>query len=249
MKTSGADFTKKTKFHIGTSGWQYWHWRKIIYPEGLKSSDWLNFYSNHFSTVEINVTFYREVRKSTFERWYKQVRSDFLFSVKMSRNITHFKRLRVDKSTVDHFLSGVSNLKDKLGVILIQLPPSFRFESSVIEDFFGLLNHGHKYAIEVRNKTFLNDDFLNILKYNNIALCIADSAGRYPYLEALTSDFVYVRLHGSEKLYASNYSEEELQRWAEKIKNWNKLTFVYFDNDFSGFAFKNALRLKELLTL
>jgi Uncharacterized conserved protein len=111
-----------------------------------------------------------------------------------------------------------------------------------------MLDKKYKYTIEVRNKTFINDNFFNILKENNIALCIADSAKRYPYYETVTADFVYIRLHGSQILYASEYTEKELAEWAHKIKSWNKTTFVYFDNDFMGYAVKNALKLKQILT-
>lgn len=248
MKTSGVDSTERTNFFVGTSGWNYPHWRKIIYPDNLKTSEWLSFYSSYFQTTEVNVTFYRDVRKSTFERWFTQVGDNFLFSVKMPRIITHYKRLNSDKGTITKFLHSISPLKEKLGAILIQLPPSLKFDRELFKRFFELLDFRYRYAIEVRNKTFFDESFLNILKTYNIALCIADSAKRYPYFEDITADFIYVRLHGSERLYASEYSEEELNTWAQKIQKWNRPSFIYFNNDLSGYAFKNALRLKELLT-
>ncbi|MCS7203686.1 MAG: DUF72 domain-containing protein [Thermodesulfovibrio sp.] len=235
------------KYHIGTSGWQYGHWKRVFYPEELKYADWLKYYAKYFSTVEINVTFYRDVRASTFQNWYKLTPEEFLFSVKISRQITHFRKLRVEKPIIDGFLEKYKNLCEKLGVILIQLPPSLRFEGSLISDFLSNLDKSLKYTIEIRNKTFLHDNFFDMLKNHNIAFCISDSAGRYPYYEAITADFIYLRLHGSVKLYASEYTEEELKTWAQKIKNWNKTTYVYFDNDFMGYAVKNALKLKELL--
>ncbi|MCX8034345.1 MAG: DUF72 domain-containing protein [Thermodesulfovibrio sp.] len=239
----------KLNVFVGTSGWQYGHWREIFYPSNLKSTDWLNFYSRHFKTVEINVTFYRDVKPSTFQKWYSSVQKKFLFSVKLSRQITHFKRLKVDKGLVDIFLERVSSLKEKLGVILIQLPPSLKFDETLTREFFSMLDKKFKYAIEVRNKTFIDDRFFQILQKENIAFCIADSAGRYPYHEAITTDFVYIRLHGSKRLYASEYTEEELLEWMRKIKKWNMLTYIYFDNDYMGYAVKNALKLEELLAL
>ncbi|MCX7988240.1 MAG: DUF72 domain-containing protein [Thermodesulfovibrio sp.] len=240
---------RRLKFFVGTSGWQYGHWKGIFYPPDLKYSEWLQFYSKNFLTVEINVTFYRDVRSSTFQQWYSKVNRDFIFSLKMTRNITHFKRLRIDKETIDRFIERVSFLREKLGVILIQLPPSLKFDESLINEFCQFLDKKYSYAIEVRNKTFINDNFFIILQRENIAFCIADSAGRYPYYEAITADFVYIRLHGSQRLYASEYTDEELLEWAKKLKNWNRLSYIYFDNDYMGYAIKNALKLKKLLTL
>jgi|UniRef100_A0A7C4EMD2 uncharacterized protein YecE (DUF72 family) len=236
------------KIFIGTSGWQYGHWRGIFYPQDLKYSEWFGFYCKHFSTVEINVTFYRDVKPSTFQKWYSITPDEFLFSVKTSRQITHFKKLKVTQELVDNFLNRTAFLKEKLGVILIQLPPSLKFDKSVIKDFFSILDKAYRYTIEVRNKTFIDDVFFNILKENNIAFCISDSAGRYPFYETITADFVYIRLHGSQRLYASEYTEEELKQWCQKIKSWNKTTYVYFDNDYMGYAVKNALQLKNMLT-
>lgn len=239
---------RRLNYHIGTSGWQYVHWRGIFYPAELKYSDWLYYYSKYFSTVEINVTFYRDVRTSTFQKWYNSTPKNFLFSVKLSRQITHFKRLKVDKLYIESFIQKYSTLKEKLGVILIQLPPGLKFDETLVNDFISMLDKTYKYTIEVRNKTFIHDKFFEILKQNNIAFCIADSAGRFPYYEVVTADFIYVRLHGSQRLYASEYTEEELKEWVRKINTWNKPTFVYFDNDYMGYAVKNASRLKKLLT-
>lgn len=248
MKTSGADYTKKNEYRVGTSGWQYGHWKKIFYPENLKSSDWLGFYSKQFSTVEINATFYRDVRPSTFEKWYMVTPENFLFSVKMSRQITHFKKLKVEKAHIDNFLQRISFLKEKLGIVLIQLPPSLKFDKVIVSEFFSMLDNNYQYTVEVRNKSFIDDDFFEILKKHNIAFCIADSANRFPYYETITADFIYIRLHGSQRLYASEYTIEELKQWAQKIKKWSLPTYVYFDNDFMGYAVKNALKLKEFLT-
>lgn len=232
---------------IGTSGWQYWHWKGKFYPENLKSKDFFDYYARYFNTTEVNATFYRDMWENTFLKWYKNSPENFIFSVKLNRTITHFKKLKVDSITLANYLKKYSLLKEKLGVILVQLPPSLKFEACLLEDFISILDKNFKYAIEVRNKSFICDNFFEILSKNNIAFCIADSAGRYPYYECITADFVYIRLHGHEKLYASSYSDEELSTYANKIKLWSKKTFVYFDNDFSGFAVSNALTLKKML--
>jgi uncharacterized protein YecE (DUF72 family) len=138
-------------------------------------------------------------------------------------------------------------LKEKLAVILIQLPPSLKYDPILISDFFGLLDKKFKYSIEIRNKSFINDNFFELLSKNNIAFCIADSAGRYPYHEAVTADFIYIRLHGYKKLYAGRYPLDELKKYSKKIQKWGKETYVYFDNDFSGYAVINALELKKYL--
>lgn len=235
------------KYFIGTSGWQYWHWKKVFYPENLSSKDFFDYYIKYFDTTEINASFYRDIRETTFLKWYQNSPKNFIYSVKLNRVVTHFKRLKVDRKTLDNYINKISLLKEKLGVILIQLPPGLKFDVVLLEDFIGMLDKNFRYAIEVRNQSFICNSFFEILSKNNIAFCIADSAGRYPYHEVITADFVYIRLHGHERLYASSYSDKELVNYARKIKNWNKKTFVYFDNDFSGFAVLNALTLKKLL--
>jgi uncharacterized protein YecE (DUF72 family) len=236
------------KAHIGTSGWQYSHWKGIFYPEGIKNADWLSFYASHFDTLEINATFYRDVKPSTYEKWHNAVPDEFLFSIKMSKFVTHIKRLKVDSRSVSRFTEGVRNMREKLGVVLIQLPPGLRFDEQLVRDFLGLLSKEHRYTVEARNKTFIDDKFFSLLEENKMAWCIADSAGRFPYYEVVTAPFVYMRLHGSQKLYASEYSDEELKVWRDKILRWNKDAFVYFDNDFYGYAVKNALILRTLLS-
>lgn len=234
--------------HIGTSGWQYKHWKGVFYPQGLKNNDWLSFYAQHFETLEVNVTFYRNVNPSTYEKWYCTVPEDFLFSVKMSKFITHIKRLKVDSNSIDRFTENVHGLKEKLGVVLIQLPPGLIFDESLIRDFFALLDKKLRYTVEARDRSFINDKFFSILEENGTAWCIADSAGRYPYHETVTASFVYIRLHGSQKLYASDYRDDELKAWKDKILNWNRDAFVYFDNDFYGYAIKNAQKLQQLFS-
>lgn len=235
------------KYYVGTSGWHYRHWKGLFYPDRLPIHRWLSFYGQHFSTVEINVTFYREVKSSTFEKWLSAVSVDFLFCLKMSRFITHIRRLDVDTSSVNRFVQNAVYLSGNLGVILIQLPPALRFDESAMKDFFAKLDTRLTYAVEARSTTFIDDRFFALLEQEGIAWCIADSAGRFPFYEAITAPFVYIRLHGSEQLYASRYSEKELTVWRDKIRGWDKDAFIYFDNDFKGYAVDNALSLKTLL--
>ncbi len=137
---------------MGTSGWNYAHWQGVFYPEGLKPRDWLAFYGERFDTLELNVTFYRQINDDVFRKWRNTVPPGFLFSVKMSRFITHVKRLKVDKAPVERFLQGAAALGDSLGVILIQLPPSLKFDEERIRHFLALLDGRFRYTIEARHR-------------------------------------------------------------------------------------------------
>jgi len=235
--------------HIGTSGWSYDHWRQVFYPEDCPKSQWLAFYTSHFTTVELNASFYRLPAVGTFENWRRNTPAHFIWAVKASRYITHIKRLHEPADSLARFFDAARLLKEKLGPILFQLPPSLAFDEHRAREFCkALAIYTHRCTLEVRHASWLADKPLAMLSDFNIALCISDTAGRYPYCDALTADFVYVRLHGSRQLYGSNYCENELVAWAEKIRAWNRDAYVYFDNDFRGYAPQNALRLKELLT-
>ncbi len=233
---------------IGTSGWNYPHWKGIFYPEKLPSTKWLSYYSEFFETVEVNATFYGTPKEKTFKKWYEETPSDFIFALKANRFITHVKRLKDVAEPLKRFYAAISPLKEKIGPILFQLPPSLKYDRSLLKEFVRLLDLSYKTAIEVRHQSFLCEEFYELLRRFNISLCLSDTAGRYPSLvEVLTADFVYVRLHGSRVLYRSCYTEEELQAWAQKLKSWAIPAYVYFDNDSLGWAVPNALRLKELL--
>jgi uncharacterized protein YecE (DUF72 family) len=233
--------------HVGCSGWNYKHWKGVFYPEELKQKDWLAFYGSRFDTLELNVTFYGQPAEATFEKWYATVPDRFFFSVKMSRFITHTRRLNVERESIERFFAGVSVLAGKLGVVLIQLPPTLPFDAGLVADFFSVLDPAFRYTVEARHESFAGEPFFALLRQHNISWCVSETAGRYPYNEALTADFVYVRLHGREKLYASSYSDDELRAWKEKIESWGRETYVYFDNDFAGYAPANAATLKAML--
>ncbi|NVM21592.1 MAG: DUF72 domain-containing protein [Desulfobacterales bacterium] len=234
---------------IGTSGWNYPHWKELFYPVNCPKSRWLEYYAEHFDTVELNATFYRLPKPKTFENWRRRTPDHFLWAVKANKYITHTKRLKEPKEPLRRLYTAASGLEEKLGPILFQLPPSLAFDEEKFEDFCRSLNLSQRHALEVRHPSWISDRLFAILKKYNIAFCIADTAGRFPYHEVVTSDFIYIRLHGSKKLYASEYSDEEIQGWADKIRKWGKPACIYFDNDFEGYAVKNAKRLKEILAL
>jgi len=238
---------KEVTIRIGTSGWTYPHWQEQFYPPDWPKSKWLEYYAQHFDTVGLNATFYRLPKPKTFENWKNRTPDGFLWSVKASKYITHTRRLKAPQEPLARLYTTAAGLGEKFGVLLFQLPPSLAFDKKRFTEFCGFLNPRLRHAVEVRHVSWISDPFFDMLKQSNIAFCIADTAGRYPFHEAVTADFIYIRLHGSTELYASHYSEKELQAWAEKIKAWGKDTFVYFDNDFEGHAVKNAQRLKEIL--
>lgn len=231
---------------IGTSGWIYPHWQGRFYPLECPKAKWLEYYARHFDVLELNVSFYRLPDAETFRRWSARTPAGFIWTVKMNHYITHILRLKNVEEAMSRFYDAVSSLDDKLGPIVIQLPPSLIYENSLVRHFLGLLDLSRKHAIEVRHGSWVQDEFMELLRQHNVAFCISDTAGRYPMRTAVTADYVYLRLHGSRRLYASLYTEEELRGWAEMIRNWSRETWVFFDNDFEGNAVRNAIRLREI---
>ena len=238
---------RTASIRIGTSGWTYKHWEGIFYPPEWPKKKWLEYYCDHFSTVELNATFYRLPNQGTFEKWKARTPESFLWSVKGSKFITHTRRLKDPAEPLTNFYGAIAGLGKKLGAILFQMPPSFPFDEKLFREFCESLDPQIRHSFEIRHPSWISDRVFVLLSEFNLALCMADTAGRYPYCEEITADFIYIRLHGSKKLYASKYSEEELNSWAEKIDAWNRDTFVYFDNDFEGHAVNNAKRLNEIL--
>jgi uncharacterized protein YecE (DUF72 family) len=240
---------------IGTSGYNYPHWwNGVFFPSDLAQRKWLEFYAEYFDTVELNVSFYRLPKKEAFNSWYKRTPRRFTYAVKGSRFITHIKRLRDCKEPLSLFFDYASPLKEKLGAVLWQLPPRFRFEKERLEEFCVLLSTLRRsrllrHAFEFRDASWLCQEAFRILEEFNFAFCIAHGSS-LPLIEKVTSDFIYLRLHGGEVLYGSDYSDKELNQWAKKIEEWKhtgKIVFVYFNNDAYGFAVKNALTLKKIV--
>jgi len=236
---------------IGTSGFHYQHWQKVFYPENLPTDKWLVFYSKHFNSVELNVTFYRTPSSTAFLTWQKATPKDFAFALKGSRFITHLARLKNCQTPLEIFFQSLSPLLSKTRVILWQLPASFPPDFPLLKDFCALLKKTSpktlKHAFEFRHPSFFCEETYALLKDHNYALCFADSKV-WPSKEVLTANFVYLRFHGQDTLYGSSYSEERLKEGAEKIQKWQKEAYIYFNNDAYGYAVANALLLKKLLS-
>jgi uncharacterized protein YecE (DUF72 family) len=237
------------KYYVGCSGWHYEQWRGLFYPEELPKPKWLSFYARQFATVELNNSFYRLPSEKTFTVWRESTPENFIFAVKVSRYITHVKRLKNLGSAVEHFLSRAVLLGEKLGPLLYQLPPNMKRNDEVLQDFLSSLPPKYRHVIEFRHKSWIDDAVFDILRRHNVGLGVFDMPGFTCPLVA-TSDFAYVRFHGSEGLYSSRYSDGELDQWARKIARLGKdvkASYVYFNNDAEAFAVKNAVTLRNLL--
>jgi uncharacterized protein YecE (DUF72 family) len=254
---------------------------RCFYPQDLPHKRELEFASRQLNSIEINGTFYSLQRPSSFQAWYDATPEDFVFSVKGGRFITHMKKLKdVETPLANFFASGLLKLKEKLGPILWQFPPGFAFNEERFAEFFELLprtttdaaklakKHDQRlegrswtradadrqirYAVEIRHDSFKDERFIRLLRKHRIALVLADTAGRWPYMEDVTADFIYARLHGDEELYVSGYTDSALDWWANRLRAWqcgteptdaqrlskvkakkckNRDVYVYFDND------------------
>jgi uncharacterized protein YecE (DUF72 family) len=282
------------EIRIGISGWRYKGWRGTFYPKKLVQRSELQFASHQFNTIELNGSFYSLQRWESFKRWDEETPDDFRFSVKGSRYVTHMLRLKgAETSLANFFAQGLLQLGAKLGPILWQFPPNFKFDADRFERFFEALPRTHKeaaklarnhdermdgrvwlkvredlplrHAIEIRHEEFVCEEFIALLRRWGIGLVVADTV-EWPLLMDVTSDFVYCRLHGNEQLYASEYSDQELDQWARRIVRWarggevedgrkasvkcgsrcsGRDVYVYFDNDMKVRAPFDAKRLKE----
>jgi uncharacterized protein YecE (DUF72 family) len=237
------------QYLIGTSGWHYEHWRGMFYPENLPKKDWLNFYSRNFPTVEINNSFYRLPQETTFSNWRESVPPDFCFSVKVSRFITHIKRLKDSLEPLHTFTERALLLKNSLGPLLYQLPANFHRDDERLEAFLKLLNNKLQHVVEFRHKSWMDEDIYDLLRRYKVAFCIFDMPG-FTSPAMVTSDFAYVRFHGHDNLYSSRYPDSELANWANKLRSLTstlKTIYIYFNNDTSGFAVENARTLRNYL--
>lgn len=242
--------TAAGRARIGTSGWVYPHWKGRFYPPGLPQTKWLAYYAERFDTVELNNPFYRQPERSTFEKWRRAVPPDFTYSVKLNRFVTHIKRLAVGRDSVERSYGTLAGLGPQAGVVLVQLPPKMPFDRARADRFFQLVaRRRRRHALEPRDPSWLTDEAIVFLRERNVALCLIDNP-RWPTRDVVTADFVYVRFHGPRELYASNYDEELLVHWADRIKVWLASgldVFGYFNNDVPAYAPDNALRLRELI--
>jgi uncharacterized protein YecE (DUF72 family) len=237
------------KCYVGCSGWHYEHWCGLYYPDELSKSKWLPFYARQFNTVELNNSFYHLPSEKAFTTWRESTPENFVFAVKVSRFITHIKRLRNLGSAVENFLSRADFLGEKLGPLLYQLPPSMKRNDELLQNFVSSLPPKYQHAIEFRHESWIDDAVFDILRRHNVGLCVFDMPGFSCPLVA-TSDFAYVRFHDSEGLYASCYSGEELSQWAQRIARLGqnvKVSYIYFNNDAEAFAVENAITLRNFL--
>jgi uncharacterized protein YecE (DUF72 family) len=236
---------------IGISGWRYKPWRGTFYPRELPQRDELKYAAGILSVIEINGSFYSLQRPSSYARWYADTPKGFVFTVKGPRYITHMLRLKnVGTPLANFFASGLFNLREKLGPILWQFPPTFRYDHDRLAHFFSVLPRDTKaavalarrraafmkgrsrlatdahravrHAIEIRHESFLDPRFVDLLREQNIALVIAETARRWPMTHDITADFVYMRLHGDKQLYRSGYSGKALDTWARRISAWHR---------------------------
>jgi uncharacterized protein YecE (DUF72 family) len=235
--------------HIGTSGWNYNHWKEIFYSADTSTAHWLRFYSERFHSVEINNSFYHLPEKKTFEKWRRETPEGFVFSVKASRYITHMKKLKDPADAVKKFMARVDALEEKLGSLLFQLPPRWRCNPDRLDSFLEHLPKVHRYSFEFRDTSWLNGEVYDILKHHGAGLCIYHLSG-FVSPKELTAGFVYVRLHGPGDAYEGTYDEKTLEGWAKTFSSWSGRgidVFCYFDNDQHGYAVQNALQLQSML--
>jgi len=240
---------RKTKIHIGTSGWHYKHWRGPFYPEEVRSEQYLKYYTKHFHTVEINNTFYNLPDKKTVREWRKAVPDQFIFSVKASRYITHMKKLKDPRKSVEKFISTVKLFKDSLGPILFQLPPRWRVNPERLETFVESLSDDYLYTFEFRDPSWFDPRIYEILEKHNKAFCIFE-IGELKSPKIVTADFVYIRLHGPDGPYRGQYKTDVLRQWAGAVSKWRKQdkdVYLYFDNDEAGYAPQDAIKLQNML--
>ncbi|HKY02404.1 MAG TPA: DUF72 domain-containing protein [Burkholderiales bacterium] len=286
-----------TQLRIGISGWRYAGWRGNFYPEDLPQRQELPYAASKLNSIEINGSFYSLQKPAYFQQWYDETPPGFLFSVKATRFITHIRRLRdIETPLANFFASGLFCLREKLGPILWQFPPSFKYEPESFEAFLAQLprdtaaasemaaQHSDwmkgrasldidisrplRHAVEIRHQSFVDDAFVRMLRRYKVALVVADTAGKWPYKEEITTNFLYLRLHGETELYASGYDDEALERWAERIRLWSegkepvdahriskrallqhkhRDIYCYFDNDYKVRAPYDAQALMRKL--
>ncbi len=284
---------KRGDIRIGISGWRYEPWRGVFYPDKLAQRLELQYASSKFNSIELNGSFYALQKPKNFQQWHAETPEGFVFSVKAPQFITHIRRLNDVEVPLANFLaSGLLCLKEKLGPILWQFPPNLKFDAALFEHFFALLPHSQKeageigkdhdkwldgrawieveknrplrHAVEIRNKSFACEEYVALLRKYKIGLVVADTPS-WPRLMDITADFVYCRLHGSEKLYASGYTDDALDEWAERILRWAdgkesvdgdkastenapgaevRDVFVYFDNDLKVKSPEDAMALQ-----
>jgi uncharacterized protein YecE (DUF72 family) len=246
--------------HIGLSGFSYPTWFQTFYPKNVRREGLLTFYAQHFNTVEINSSFYHIPRERSVANWYKAVPEHFIFSVKASRLLTHNPEFEFEKETIDRFFKSLSSLTNSpiKHIVLFQLPYSLEKNLFQLTKLLESLPQTFRYAFEFRHQTWCERDVYELLQKYNSAIVLSDSPKKingeriWPYMDIQTADFCYIRFHGSQELYASSYTDEELEYYAKLIRskvNSGISVYAYFNNDVKGQAIENARRLKVRLSL
>ena len=241
--------------HVGCSGWNYAHWRNgVFYPPRCPARLWLEYYARHFDTVEVNATFYRLPTAKAVQGWVDQTPDDFVFTIKGSRYLTHIKRLTDLEGGLARFYERIEPLvrSPKLGPVLWQLPPTFRRDDELLARALERLPPG-RHCFEFRHASWFADDVMALLREHETALVIGDRPEVHSFqTHELTADWTFVRFHYGKRGRGGNYSERELDEWAARIDGWRRRgidVYAYFNNDWEGYAIRNALGLKELLGL
>jgi uncharacterized protein YecE (DUF72 family) len=237
--------------HIGTSGWSYQHWEHLLYPPGTMPSARLGLYTRRFHTVELNASFYRWPRNSTFANWRRRLPEGFLLSVKASRGLTHAKRLYAPEPWLERATACWHELGDRRGVLLVQLAPSHVRDDVRLDYFLARVPGWVRVAVEFRHPSWHDEAVLAVLERHQTAYCVMSGAN-LPCLLRATAPFVYLRLHGPDTsyLYGGSYADADLHWWAERIREWETAgqdVYAYFNNDGDGHAVRNAQTLRGLL--
>lgn len=248
--------TKKGKAYIGTSGWSYGDWAGRFYPAEVRKKDWFGYFARHFSTVELNATFYRLFPESTFEGWGNKAPKGFTYAVKMWRQVTHRKRLKNAGDQTQGVLERAALLGRHLGPVLVQLPPGLHRDDERLADYIEVLKEARRkigkrfqFVVEFRHKSWLEDAVFSLLNRNHIALCLPDGlVSDVPKIS--TSYFTYVRFHGREDTYRTLYTESMLAEWARWMREQladGIDVYAYFNNDYHAHAIQNARQLRKML--
>jgi uncharacterized protein YecE (DUF72 family) len=235
--------------HIGTSGWQYRHWKRIFYPSDARTRDWLAYYAQKFDCVEVNSSFYGMPGIDVITKWCACVPPAFSFALKAPRRITHFKKLKNCETELDELFGQLDSFGGRLGPVLFQLPPRWRCNLNRLVNFLDRVPSGYRLVFEFRDPSWHNDEVYGLLASKSIGFCIFDGGGfTSPLID--DGDLIYLRLHGPGGAYAGNYRAPGLRVWVDRAIAWNrrsKEVFMFFDNDDKGYAVKNGTRTIGLL--
>jgi uncharacterized protein YecE (DUF72 family) len=244
----------KGRFHIGTSGWSYKDWVEIFYPKKLKATDWLTYYAKTFDCTEINGSFYRLPQRHTVINWLNKVPNSFLFCPKISRYLTHFKKLQEPEEPLERFFSIFEPMRKQMGPVLIQLPKIVPFDYDITGHFYRLLKkkYSHyKFAMEVRHESWMTEDSYTLMAKYEISFVISHSGSHFPYAEEVTAKDIYFRFHGPGSLYNTKYDDTTLKKYSVLFKKWLRQgheLWIFFNNDWYGYGIDNALTLRKFLT-